>query len=106
MSVGIFVAIFGHLFQNGFCVAFEHSQLKEQGGVEHHVCFFLVGVNPFLLASAHALVASDGIQCAVTAIAVVAYDTADETYIGSGNPVVVIEVNGRKGRYEDLKLGI
>ena len=54
VSLGILVAVLGHLFEQRFGLGLDGSQLVYHGSVEHFVGIFLIGKYPFVLAPAHA----------------------------------------------------
>lgn len=39
--------------KDGLCVAAEHGEFEQEGGVEHNVGIFLVGEYPFVLAGTY-----------------------------------------------------
>ena len=94
MGSSILVAIFRHFVQDWFSMSFEHGQLEEQSGVEHHIGLLLEWCYPSILAALYAIESSDGLASGVAAVAVVAHDTADEAHVDGRYPVVVVEVDG------------
>ena len=74
MRFGVFVAELGYFGKDGFGVAFKDSQLEEEGGVEHHIGFFLERVNPLLFAPHDGGATGDGFSRRVVAVFVVADD--------------------------------
>ena len=69
----------------------QHGKLDVECRVEHHVGTFLEGRYPLILSSQHVLPLGDGLLGGKGSLIVVADDTAQQTVVAGGDPVVVIE---------------
>ena len=103
MRLGIFLAELRHFRKNRFGMPFEHSELEDQCGVEHHIRFLLERVHPFLFTANDGRTTGDGLLGGETTVLVITYDAAQQTDIGGRNPVMVIDIDGGQCRHEDLK---
>ena len=103
MGFRIFLAELRNLLQDRFSMAFEHRELEDQGRVEHDIRFFLERINPFHLSAYNGRATGDRLFGRETAVLIVTYHAAQKTDIGRRNPVMVINIDSRESRDEDLE---
>ena len=84
-------------------MTFQYRELENQGRVEHHICFFLEGIHPFLLAAYNRRTTCDSLLGRITTVLVISYDATQEADIGCRNPVMVVNIDGCEGGYIDFK---
>ena len=82
---------------------FQYRKLKDQRGVEHHIRLFLERINPFHLAADDRRTAGYRLARGKSAVLVIAHYPAQQTDIRRWYPVVVINIDGRQRRNEDLE---
>ena len=80
----------------------QYGKLNVEGRVEHHVGSFLIGEYPLVLGQADVLPLRNGLLGSIGAFVIVADDTAQQSVVARGNPVVVIERDASEGRDIDL----
>ena len=101
-SIGL--AVFGDVMGDGFkhfLGAMAHDpKLKDEGGIEGGVGVFLIGKNPFFLAPSDRRPSANSLHGVGASILVVADDATEESIVGSGNPVVVID--SERGESRDV----
>lgn len=107
MGLGVFVAVFWHLGEDGLGITTEDGELKEQRGVEHDVGVLLIREDPAVFATTDGGPTRDGVARREAAEVVVAHDATKQTGVGGGDPGVVVQRDGGEGRdveFEDAAL--
>ena len=84
-------AVFRYLLKQRLSLLLDYSNLEEHCRVEHCIGIFLEREYPFVLASPYAWPSSDSLSCVYTSIFIVAYDSAEQTVVGSWYIVVVVK---------------
>ena len=97
MRLGIFLAELRYFRQDRLRMTFQYRELEDQGRVEHHICFFLERIHPFLLAAYNRRTTCDSLLGRITAVLVISYDATQEADIGCRNPVMVVNIDGGEG---------
>ena len=92
--LGILRTVLGNLLQDRSDHILNDRNLKYHGRIEHGIGIFLIWEYPLFLAGADRCPAPDGILSGVAAVFVVACYTAQQTVVGCGDIVVIVQQDG------------
>ena len=82
----------------------QYGKLNIKRRIEHHVGRLLEGEYPLVLGLTDALPLTDGLASRKGALVIVADNTAQQSVILRGNPVMIVERDARQRRYIYLLL--
>lgn len=94
VGFGVLFTVFGHQFQQWLGLLANDGKLENHRRVEHGVGVFLIGKNPFVLASAYGGPSPDSLLRAHSTIFVVANNTPEQSVVGGRDVVVVVKQDG------------
>jgi len=97
MCLGVFGASLGNLPQDGLGVASENGKFKQQGRIEHGIGVLLVREYPFFFSIPHTIPTGNGILSRIASVAEIPDDAAQQSIVGGGYPVVIIQGDRRQG---------
>lgn len=104
VGFGIFRNVARHLVEYLLGLLLDHGKLEQERRVKHRVGIFLIGEDPSLLTSSYGWPAADSVGSRRSPVFMVADYASEESVVGGGYPVVVVDRDGGEGRYVDLEL--
>ena len=83
----------------------QHGELYEKCRVEHHVGILLIGIDPLLFGIEHVRPLVDALSGGESTLVIVTHYAAEQTAVGGGYPVVVVEGDAGERRDENPEFG-
>ena len=99
VGLRVFRTVLGYGGQNDLRMRSQHGEFDVQRRVEHHVGRFLIGEYPLVFGLTHVFPLGNGLLGGIGTLVVVADDTAQQSVVADGNPVVVVDGDTGEGGY-------
>ena len=102
VSRGILGDVVRHILEQRESISFHHSEFEEERRIESGVGILLKGEDPTLFATADTGPTAYCVLGRGVAIFIVAHDATQESIVGSGDPVVIVDMES--GQRRDIHL--